>query len=325
MPSSPPAPRAGRPGRRPRRRARAGWRSDPSHGPGGTSAGSQTPGQGAVVEERVGAGDRLRRAAGTAVEEADVEVLRTAALGGIGSSTLVAGLQSKRLIPAGWTRSVVAVAVVVRRSPGRSLAEEGEQVGRVGRAAGRCSAGESSSASIVSRHRASRRAVCGAGQRAERVGEVVVWPGRATVQAQVAEHRHRRRRRRSRGRAGTASGPSRRGAGRRDQRVEVVERGAQVDEGGVRLAQRRRQGDQRAVERLVLGGDRAERLVGVRGQRREVVAALGDRAEDPRAGDEELARAPARRGRARRAAARSTAAPGRGTCRPGSPPRSLPV
>ena len=73
-----------------------------------------------------------------------------------------------------------------------------------------------------------------------------------------------------------------------DQGVEVVEGAAQVEEGGIGLAQGRRQRHQGAVERLVLGGDRPQRLVGVGDQAGEVIAALGDRADHAGAVDEEV-------------------------------------
>ena len=78
-----------------------------------------------------------------------------------------------------------------------------------------------------------------------------------------------------------------RGLGVGDQRVEVVERRAQVHERRVAAPQRRRQQRQRLAERAVLGSDRAGRGVRVADQVGEVVAALGDRAHRPRAGDDE--------------------------------------
>ncbi len=62
-----------------------------------------------------------------------------------------------------------------------------------------------------------------------------------------------------------------------DQHVEVVERGAQVDEGGVGLAKRARQQIEGASEGHVLVGDRIRRGARVGHEAGEVVAALGDR------------------------------------------------
>ena len=85
----------------------------------------------------------------------------------------------------------------------------------------------------------------------EDVVEVVRAARAQQRQAQVLEHRHRL--------AGDRPhvGEERREVPRaderrRDERVEVVERGAQVDEGRVGLAEERRQRDQGAVEGLVL-------------------------------------------------------------------------
>ena len=77
-----------------------------------------------------------------------------------------------------------------------------------------------------------------------------------------------------------------------NQRIKVVEGEPEVEEGGVGLAEGRRQGDEGAVQGLVLGGDRAEGLVGVGDEVDEVVAALCDRAGDAAAADEEVGEDP---------------------------------
>ena len=73
-----------------------------------------------------------------------------------------------------------------------------------------------------------------------------------------------------------------------DQGGEVVERRPEVHERRVRLAKSGREGDQDAVQRGVLVRNSAQRLVGVLGQRREVLFPRCDRAQGLRPGDKEL-------------------------------------
>ena len=125
-------------------------------------------------------------------------------------------------------------------------------------------------------------------RKAQHVGQVVVRTGLGDGDAQVADDRH-----------GTFDdGPQvaqergqilGRGLRGRDQRVQVVEGNAQVDESGVGLAKRGWQCGQGAIQRNVLDRDSPQGLVCVRCQGREVVAALGDGAQHVGAGDEELA------------------------------------
>src|SRR5262249_53232560 len=65
-----------------------------------------------------------------------------------------------------------------------------------------------------------------------------------------------------------------------DQLRQVVQRGVEVDEGRVRLAQRGRQDRERLVERHVLVADRARGGVGVAHERREVVTQARNRGGD---------------------------------------------
>ena len=72
-----------------------------------------------------------------------------------------------------------------------------------------------------------------------------------------------------------------------DERFEVVEGGAEVDEGRVGLAHERRQLAQGLVEGDVLGGDRVEGGVGVGDRAGERFAALGDRGRQLGGADDE--------------------------------------
>ncbi len=110
----------------------------------------------------------------------------------------------------------------------------------------------------------------------------------------------------------------RRRIGGLDERVEVVERRPQVDEGGVAPA-RSVSGSaaERAVEVVVAGRDRLQRLVGGRDQRGQVVAAVGERAERLRARDEEARERDRVARELLEELRRRCSAPGSGTCRRG--------
>jgi hypothetical protein len=69
--------------------------------------------------------------------------------------------------------------------------------------------------------------------------------------------------------------------GRGHQHIEVVQRGAQVDERRVGLAQRAGQQRQRLVERLVLVADRGRGRIRVGDEVREVDAARGEGTRRP--------------------------------------------
>ena len=73
-----------------------------------------------------------------------------------------------------------------------------------------------------------------------------------------------------------------------DQRFDVVEGGAQVDEGRVRLPHHRRQLFERPFQRHVLAADRLEGVVGVGDRARQLRPAAGDRAGQVAGADQEL-------------------------------------
>ena len=260
--------------------------------------------------------DRLRRAAGAAVEEAVVVVLELLR-GRRRVEDAGRRVPVEEVDPGRLHTQVVAVGVVVR---GRlaEAAEEGEQVGGVGAQLGdvRLAVVERLD---LRRDRVRRRpSGLRAGRRACRRGR---WPARRGAgpcsgpRTPAPTCRRRCARETRNGFRSLVDSPVTSISG-----VEVVERRAQVDEGGVCLPQGGRQSHQRAVEGLVLGRDRAQRLVRVRGQRREVIAPLGDRAQAPRSRRRGTRRRSARRGSAPPAGGWSTGAPGRGTCRPRWPP-----
>ena len=225
-------------------------------------------------------------------------------LGGIGASSPVAygppppvqcGVGVARLAVVEQVRlrrgdaRVVAVGVVEGRHLGE-LGEEAHQVGHVGpgeldHRLGGVEAGDRP------RDRPARLAL-DLRQLAQRVGQIVRRPAAVDRQPQVAEDGDRPlgdRAQLAQERSQVLGG----GLELVDQRRQVVEERADVDEGGVRLAKRRREGLERGVEGALLARDRAQELIGVRGQRREVVATLRDRPERPRALDQELAERPA--------------------------------
>ena len=111
-------------------------------------------------------------------------------------------------------------------------------------------------------------------------------PLREIVAREVAHRRAGARRERPGRREERAELARDRGAGL-DQRIEVVERGAQVHERRVRAAHERRQQPDRLGERLLLVAERARGPVGVADQRGELGAALGERRDEARAVDQE--------------------------------------
>ena len=300
-------------------------------GPGGTSSGSQSPVEVAVVEERVvggrgPAGVRLRRAARAARERARAPSARKASNCSLGRDRLELA-RSPRCSrtgspPAGMHARVVAVGVVV----GGDLAE----LARASRAGRACRGGrtrrscwESSSAAIVGGDGVARRAAGRRGRSRERVGEVVVAAravdsarrrsrntGTALVgdRPQVAQERRQVRGRRASRSATSGSRSS--SAARRLTKVVFAWRsaGGSATSDAVEAPRSRR---------------RSRRAPGLRSRSaREVVAALGDRAERRSSpSTRKRLERPAGRGSARRAAARSPAAPGRSTCRSRAPPR----
>ncbi len=193
------------------------------------------------------------------------------------------GVVVERVRTGGLDAGVVAVAVVV----GGHLAElrqPGKDVGRVGAQEGEIVLGD------VHRPDRGGERVAGAlldrRQLLQRVGEVVVLARQAGDVGELREDRDA-----VVGDRGGLAEERRRVAGRRigrlDERVEVVERRPQVHVGGVRLPQRLRERRQGAVEVVVAGADRRQRLVGGRDQRGQVLAPIGEGSERLRAGDEE--------------------------------------
>ena len=111
---------------------------------------------------------------------------------------------------------------------------------------------------------------------AQQLDEVVLLARAADEQPQVVDRRARVAHQRAQ-RAEERDEPRGDRLGRVDQRIEVVERRAQVDEGGVRAAQRRSEQLEVAVEGRLLVADGLRRGVGVGDEVGEVVAARGQR------------------------------------------------
>ena len=220
--------------------------------------------------------------------------------------------------PAGWARSVVAVDVVVARRPGQ-LADHAEQVRRVGarevdqvlRVGERGERGRDRLLGLLSDRRGG----------AQGVGEVI---GRAVaVQrgAEVAEHRHR------------VPG----------HRAQLAQERGQISGTTSFVSATSGSRSSSAARRLtnvvfawrITGGSSCrswlnasfsaaiapKRLVRVRGQLRELLAAVGEDPEDLRSGDQELAQRRLVAGSARRTAAGSPGGSARSTCRWPAPPR----
>ena len=112
-------------------------------------------------------------------------------------------------------------------------------------------------------------------------------PGAADQRAQVLDRRLRVAQQRAQLRE-ERSQARRDRLGRVDELVEVVQRGAQVDERRVGLAQRPRQRGQRLVQRRALGRDRRRGRIGVAHQAGEVVATRRQRGRRARRVDDEV-------------------------------------
>ena len=246
--------------------------------------------QQAVVEEWAGAvGGGLGRAAGAAVVRLEVGRAEGPVVGelrGRRDRIEVAGRETGEEVERGGLDADEVAVGVINGGDVAEPAERGQQVGGVGT--------EELEGRLGIDHRLDGRLDRGVGGLAERhqlrcgIGEVVVLALLVDGEPEVLED-------------GDALGDDgvqlaeeagevlRRGPGSLDQWIKVVEGWAEVREGRICLAEGRRQRLQGPAEVLVLGGDRAERLVAVGGQLGEVVAALAECRHDPRAADEEVA------------------------------------
>jgi hypothetical protein len=177
----------------------------------------------------------------------------------------------------------VAVAVV----GGAGLAQLGEAVEEVRRvSADEVEVGLEARDRVFGVGERPRRPLFHGRQRAEQFRRVVGEARAAGGKAKVFEDRDGFREHRAEfsEEGGEVLGRRLRGV---DQRFDVVEGGAQVDEGRVGLPQGRRQELQALVEGGVLAGDRAEGGVGVGDRAGELGAAFGDGGAQPARADQE--------------------------------------
>ncbi len=178
---------------------------------------------------------------------------------------------------------VVAVGVVVAGDLAE-LAEAVEDVGRVG--AGEVEVRLEGDGRFLGVGEGPAGALFDRRQGGEQFGAVVGEALAGDAESQVLEHRH------GLGQHRAQFGQERRQVLRRrlrrfEQRFDVVERGAEVDEGRVALPEDRRQQSQGPVEGGVLAGDRAEGGARVGDRAGELAAALGDRGGELAGADHE--------------------------------------
>ena len=212
--------------------------------------------------------------------------------------------------------------------PGVEVVEPAEQVGRVGPpelddrprvAAGLGDLLEAARPALAVALVGVDRDACERLDRARQVDQVVVVAAAAEDRAQVGDGRRASRERAQLGQERLEL--ARDGLARLDQRVHVVEREAQVDERRVGLAHEVRQPRNRVGQRMLLGAERVRRGTQVADQRRQVVAALGERADERRRIDQEPLECVGVAGQLGGTGAATRTAPGSGTRSRGWPAR----